>query len=357
MDAKQAKRTVKAWVDANLGTWPGLRAAHLTGGITAMPDDAPFPAHKDVDLHLVFAEGSPALEAGGPFVNVIAASYGGIAIEAGVKSAAEYASAGTVLANPEIAHHLTLDPVLYDPDGLLRGLQEEVRREYARRRWVLARLEHERRGLDRAFELAAMARAGYGASGEVNILGYTTTFPTAALQVAMLSPLRMGSRGLVHLRQSLAARGRLDLHEELLAALGVAAAEPGRAEEIIDEAAEAFDLAVEIRRTPHPFQHKMHRHLRPYFVDSCRDMVADGHHREALLWAVAFHLAATDVILADAPAAEVPRFVARRDALLRELGLETAEARASTYARLPGLYDRIFALAEEIVAQNPRIVD
>ena len=67
--------------------------------------------------------------------------------------------------------------------------------------------------------------------------------------------------------------------------------------------------------------------------------------------------AATDVIVADAPGAEVPRFVARRDAVLRELGFETAEARAATYASLPGLYDRIFALADEIAASHPGIVE
>ncbi len=136
-----------------------------------MADDAPFPAHKDVDPNLVFAEGSPALVTNGPFLNVIAASYGGIAIEAGVKPAAGYASAGAVLANPELAHHLTLAPVLYGPDSLLRGLQEDVRREHARRRWDLARLEHERNGLAGTFGMVAMMRSVLGASGEVNILG------------------------------------------------------------------------------------------------------------------------------------------------------------------------------------------
>lgn len=60
MDARQAKQTVKAWVEANLGRWPGLRAAHLVGGITTIADDAAFPAHKDADVHLIFERQSRA---------------------------------------------------------------------------------------------------------------------------------------------------------------------------------------------------------------------------------------------------------------------------------------------------------
>ncbi len=146
MNAHQAKLAARSWVEAQIGGWPGLRAAHFVGGITTMPDEAPFPAHKDVDLHLIFDEGSPAQDGDGPFGTLIEVAHGGVSIEAGVKSVAEYQSAEVVLANPEIAHHLTLDVVVDDRGGLLRELQPEVRREYRRRRWVSARIEHERRG-------------------------------------------------------------------------------------------------------------------------------------------------------------------------------------------------------------------
>ena len=220
MDAAQAKRTARDWIEASLWQWPGLRGAHLVGGITSMPDDAPFPPYKDVDVHLVFAEGSPALDIAGPFLNVLEVVHGGLTIEAGIKSLAEYRSADAVLANPEIAHHLTVESLLYDPDGLLRDLQAEVRRGYPRRRWVLARLEHERNGLAGALALRPLAAAGWGASGEVNLLGYTATFVAAALDVATLNPPRMGGRTYLRLRENLAAHDRLDLHEEVLALQG-----------------------------------------------------------------------------------------------------------------------------------------
>src|SRR4051812_2498336 len=203
MNARQAKATTRAWVEANADDWPGLRAAHLVGGITSLQDEAPFPTTKDVDVHLIVDEATAALEADGPGPNILEVSYGGLSIEAGVKSVADYASAEAVLANPEIAYHLTVDSILFDPTGWLRALQEPVRRDYPRRRWVLARLAHERRGFAGALELWRSVGTMWGAWGEVNILGYTTTFLAAALAVARLCSPRLGGGTLIHLRQHL----------------------------------------------------------------------------------------------------------------------------------------------------------
>ncbi len=321
-----------------------------------MPDEAPFPAYKDVDMHLVFDDGSPALRPDGPFPNIMEVSYGGLLIEAGVKPVAEYGSPEAVLGNPEIAYHLTVDSVLYDPSCLLGGLREPVTREYARRPWVLARLEHERRGLEGALGMMPMA-ASFGATGEIMILGYSTTFLSAALGIAALKPPKMGGRMLIHMRGVLAEYERLDLYDEILDVFGVRDAGRERVEELLGEAAEAFDLAVGVRRTPHPFQHKLHAHLRPYFVESCRGMIADGYHREALTWASAFYCASTDVILVDGPEAEKPKFAERQAGLLRELGAETAEQLVVKVERAYRLHERIFSLAHEVAASNPLIVD
>ncbi len=357
MDAGRAKRTASRWVEENAHRWVGLCAAHLVGGITAMPDDTPFPAYKDVDIHLVFDDGSPSLSADGPFPNIIEVSYGGILIEAGVKPVAQYRSPEAALANPEIAYHLTVDSSLYDPSGLLDGLRESVRREYSRRRWVLARLEHERNGLEGALGMLPVVSARLGATGEYLMLGYSATYLAAALGIAALQPPRMGGRMLVHMRSVLAEYDRLDLYEEVLDLFGVRNAGPERVGQLLGEAAAAFDLAVRVRRTPHPFQHKLHAHLRPYFVESCRSMIAEGYNREALTWAAAFYCASTDVILVDGPEEEKPRFAGRQAGLLRELGVYTAEEREAKVAQARRLHERVLTLAGEIAAGNPRIAD
>ncbi len=364
MTARRAKQQAGAWVEANAGRWPELRAAHLTGGITAMPDEAPFPASKDVDMHLIFADESPILVDAPPGPRILEEEYRGIAVEAGLKAVSEYRSAGVVLSNPEIAYHLTVDSVLYDPDGLLGDLQGEVRRDYVRRRWVLARLEHERRGRAGALELLAQMGDAWGASGEVNILGYTMLFPTAALWVAALKPPRMGGRWLMNARENLAAYARLDLYEELLATLGMANLGLEQVEQFLSEATEGFDVALALReagRMPAsgaaPFAHKLHRHLRPYFVETCQGMLDEGYHREAMGWILPYHLATADVVLAVGPQAVKGTFAARRAGLLRALGMETVEGRAAAVANATRLSDRIFTLADEIVANHPGVKD
>jgi hypothetical protein len=357
MDVESARATSRDWVTTNLPDWPGLTAAHLVGGITTMPDDAPFPATRDVDVHLIFADGSPALRAEGPFLNIVAAEYGGLLFEAGVKPVADYASPELVLANPEIAHHLTVDSALYDPDGLLAGLRGPVTREYSRRAWVQERVAYERRGFAGAVGMLGMARGMYGASGEANLFGYMTTYLVAALSIANLEPPRLGGQMLVRIRPLLERLDRLDIVEGMLTLLGVQEMRQDQAELYLVQAAEAFDLAVMIRATPHPFQHKLHAHLRPYLVDSSAEMIRNRFHREALAWITPCFCSATDVILADGREEDKPRFAANRDAFLNAIGFDGPDAGERKLAQAWSLHDRVFALTNEINATHPEIRD
>jgi hypothetical protein len=352
MNTRQAKQTARGWVEANVDQWPGLRAAHLVGSITTMSDDAPFPSHKDVDIHLIFDADSPMLIPTGPFPTMIEVDHDGVLIEAGLKPVEEYRSAAAVLANPEIAHHLTIDSALYDPSGLLRSLQEPVRREFAHRHWIARRLEHERAGLAGALDLLPMARAMAGASGEAMVLGYTSTFVAAALCVATLRPPTTGSRAILAVRSILSEQGRPDLYEAYTAAHGLDGATPDSVARRLQEGAEAFDLAVAVRRSPHPFQHKLYPHLRPYFVESCRALLAEGHHREALLWLTPFYHASTDIILADGPAGVQATFAERHAGFLADLGFGTEAERVSRIEQVRRVSESILALADGIVPRH-----
>jgi hypothetical protein len=356
MNARQVRQITQEWVTGNLDHYPGLVAAHLVGGITTTPHYAPFPSYKDVDFHMIFAPGSPALKPLGPFLSNVEVLYKGLMLEGGMKPMSEYQSAAAALANPEIAHHLMVDQsILYDPTGMLQALRKQVSREFARRDWVRARIEHERRGLQGALANLPMARAG-GGSGEV-LLGYTFTFLTALLCVATLRPPSTGSQASLRMCEVLAEANRLELYEEALATLGVAKTSRARVEQFLREGIEAFDLAVTIKHSPHPAGHKLHAHLRPYFVESCQSLMQEGRHREALYWLILFHLSACDVILMDGPDAQKPKFAAYAATFLEEIGMDSQGARAARWEQATRLYDRFFALAEEIINQHPDIVD
>ena len=246
MNTRQVKQTVHEWVEANLEQWPGLRGAHLVGGITTMPDEALFPSSKDVDLHLIFEQSSPALAPTGPYLKLLEIPYQGLLLEAGIKSMKEYESAEIVLSNPEVADHLTVNSVLFDPGGWLRKLQATVKSEFPRRMWVLARLEYERNGLKSALGRVAMTQTMGSVFVKGSIPGYSFTFVGAALCVATLKPPTTGSRELLRVQEILTAYERLDLYEGVLALLGVKHASPARMEQLLQEGSEAFDLAVQV---------------------------------------------------------------------------------------------------------------
>jgi hypothetical protein len=357
MNVADVKERARRWVETNREGWPGLEAAHLVGGIAAMADDTDYSATSDVDIHLIFAEDSSMLIPTGPFGSVLAEEFEGILIEAGPKSVAEYASPDAVLANPEIAQHLLHPSTLYDPNGLLDALRPAVVEGFARRQWVEARVAHEQAGIAGALGMMPFAREQFGGAGVMNLLGYTCTFMTAALQVAALEPLRMGGRTMLRFREELAKLDRIDLHDEALAMLGARNADRAFVERMLEQAVEAFDAAIPIHRTRVPFDHKMHAHLRPHFVETCRAMIAEGNHREALCWIEPFMVCATGIIMADGTDEQRAEFGPGLGEFLAQTGFGSEAEIDERLREGEKVREGVFALIDEILTTNPRITD
>jgi hypothetical protein len=348
---REVKSLVRDWVAQQALQWPDLRAAHLTGGITALEDDDLFPAEKDVDLHLIFPDQSALLHTDA--LPLLETQYAGLAIEAGLKPMTWYRSPQAVLGNPEIAYHLTRDIIIFDPAGHLLLLQPEVRRRYTEPGFVRERIAWERRGQEGAFRLYEQLEQAAGPIAALNIMGYTVTFAAAALAVAGLRPPRQGGRVFLHLRQELAQVGRLDLYEDVLQALGLDSFDASLVQRFLREATEQFDMAVKLResgRWPEdafgPFRHKLHRHLRPYFVHTCQDLLRQGWVREAMGWVLPYHLATSDALLAVSPGSEHGWLWQRQGDLQSALGMESVAQRQYAISRLRDSYSGIFAVAD-----------
>lgn len=357
MNVLETRDVVRAWVEANAVGWPGFQAAHLVGGITSLGDLDPFPASKDVDLHLIFDNSSPMLQTRGPAPAMLEVSVEGIPVEAGLKPVSAYVSPEAILENPELAYHFTVTSSIYDPDGWLSGLSHEVIPRYADRRWVDARLDYQRRGLQSIETMRPVAHQLLGPSGELSLLGYGGTFLAGALSVAALEPPRIGARLFAHIRRHLAARGRLDLYDRLLAILGLDRLSVPQVEELWSETAELFDLAIERKTRFHPFEHKLNAHLRPYLVASTRELIEDGLHREAAGWMLPYYLAATDVLKIDGQPLEQQRATERQNAFLAARGCGVEDERASRFRALEALASEVFSVCESMIAWNPAIRD
>jgi hypothetical protein len=351
----ETKEIVRGWVEENAAGWPGLRAAHLVGGITAMEDADPFPSTKDVDMHLIFENDSPMLQPRGPMPNMLEVSVRGVPIEVGIKPVSEYATPQAILGNPELAFHFTVASSLYDPDGWLDGLCQAVIPDYADREWVDARMEHERRGLERAFGFRPLAQEWLGPSGELSMLGYATTFLGGALSVAALQPPKIGARLFATIRAYLIQQNRMDLHERMLAIFGLDRLTAPDVQQMLNEATRFFDLALERKQRPHPFEHKLNAHLRPYLVESCQRMIDDGLHREAAGWILPYYLATTDVLKVDGLPHEQEWADGRQFSFLHDRRFGTPGQRDARFREMAQLAEEIFELCSEMIERNPAI--
>ena len=345
MATQQVIERTKEWVSMQAEQLPGFLGAHLMGGITSMALCDPFPAYRDVDLHIILKDDVDV-----PGENT-EALYRGLMIEAGFRRQTDYSTPEVILANPVIAGHMAVPSIVSDPSGFLWRLHEVVAREFAQRKWVQARCEAEKREVFGMLEIAAHIPDAIAAFG---LLGYAGTYVSAVLALASLRAIT-GRRSYIQMGRILENQGRTDLYERVLEIVGFAQTSREQAERYLQDAAEAFDLAVQVKRTPHPFGHKMYAHLRPYLVEGSREMMCEGYYREAMGWTMAFYVNSMQIIQIDAPSKLTPDMQAKFDECMSQFGLNGTISWQERIARAKALFRKIFIVADEIIGCNPAI--
>jgi hypothetical protein len=347
MNVRQVIQLAKEWVQLYGSQIPGFCGAYLTGGINAMLPDALFPSYRDVDLIIVLHEGGKSTQ------HNLELEYEGLILECGFKGLAEYQSPESVLANPHIAPSLAVDTILSDPTGLLTRTHQVVAKEFARRRWVVARCDYEKKRALGHLEQLSQADSPFEVLTQ---LLWFAHFLSGLIAVASLK-LPTHRKALALMKELLHSQDRLDLHEELLTVLGYADMSPEKVGFYLQECAVAFDRAVAVKRTPSSWGFKLRPHIRPYAIEGAQEMIDEGHHREAMLWIEAFFAIALVAIQNDAPQEEKPRFQATFGRLLSDLGLTTPDDWASRLRQAGSLADEVFKAADDIVEHNPGVMD
>lgn len=347
MATQQVIERTKEWVSMQAEQLPGFLGAHLMGGITSMALCDPFPAYRDVDLHIILKDDVDV-----PGENA-EALYKGLMIEAGFRRQTDYSTPEVILANPVIAGHMAVPSIVSDPSGFLSRLHEGVAREFAQRKWVQARCEAEKREAFGMLEIAAHIPDATAAFG---LLGYAGTYVSAVLALASLRAIT-GRRSYIQMGRILENQGRTDLYERLLEIVGFAQTSREQAERYLQDAAEAFDLAVQVKRTPHPFGHKMYAHLRPYLVEGAREMMNEGYCREAVGWTMAFYVNSMQIIQIDAPSQLTPDMQRKYDECMSQFGRDGAVPWETRIEEAKAIFREVFMLADEIIASNPAIFD
>ncbi len=346
MNAGQVIELAREWVEAEGSRVAGFRGAHLMGGLNHIPKEASFPAYRDVDLNILL-EGAPGWE-------VRDLPYKGLVLECGTVSPERYRSPDLVLSDPELASNLAVDSLLSDPEGTLAGLQAAVAKEYPRRKWVRARCEAER-----GQTLQALDRLCHASSSDDVVTGlwFFVNGLAGLIAVAALRP-PTNRRCLILMKQVLEAWNRSDLQEETLAVFGCAHMDRMQVESYLEDAATAFDRAIEVTRTPiRNGGWKLHSYVRPYLIQGAQEMIDEGYHREAMFWIATTLALSIAAIELDGPESIKSQFQAKAYQILCDMGLDTPQNVERRFRRAQALADKIWPVADDIVGRNPELVD
>ena len=338
MKVKQVIEVVREWVDVRGRELPGFVGAHLMGSINHMSADAEFPAYKDVDMHIL-ADGSHQM------VDLL---HRGLYLECAIGEPERYATPEVVLADPETAPNLAVDSVILDPTGRLSELQQAVARDFAQRRWIVARCNAEKEWAEAAFAEATRQTTSEAAWAQ---LGWMINFLSGLLACANLtSPTHR--RCLIVMGDVLREQGRPDLLEALFDLWGIASLTRREVEACLADCAAMFDLATAVTKTPVPFQFKLQPFVRPYVVDGAQEMIDEGYWREAMFWIALFTMVAHGAIQADAAEADKAASRAMYAEFLSKLGWAEAPDLSARLGRARSVMDEVFAVAGRIVDQR-----
>ena len=343
MHVHQVIELAREWVELHGSQIPEFCGAYLFGGVTSLPKDATFPSYRDVDLIVVLKSGPKSEEEN------LELPYKGVVLEVGFRGLEEHLNSQAVLSSPELAPNLAFTTVLADPMSILKPLHEEVAKQFAHRRWVLARCEVEKQQVLDSLE--AMDQAPVSLLRLIHLWLVIRNL-SGLLAIATLKP-PTNRRALALMKELLQAQGRLELHEEALEVCGVAHLSRAQVEGLLKDMALAFDRAVEVKKTPAMHSWKIQPHLRPYVVEGNQEMISEGHYREAVFWIALPHATANFVLQNDAPEAGKSLFQDSFDHLLDHLDLRMPRNWPGRVQCARNLAQKIFQIADNLAALHP----
>jgi hypothetical protein len=324
---------------------PGFKAAYIIGSINSMAPTDPFPAFRDIDIGVI-TDRVDDLHNEEENVN-------GYIVETVRSNPKYYADPEAILSDARYANNMADGTILLDPAGFLTPLQKKVKAEFAKRKWVRARWKRE---AGHAFDnLNGMKQAGTPGAF-MFCFGRHVMYTTCCLTTCHLAP-PTHRRGPVQLRDLLHASGDDAFFEEYLAMAGIDRITPDQTKQFLADAVAAFDLAIEVYKTPIPYAYKLEPFIRPYLIEGTKDIFQDGGYRESIFWIARFYVIAALVILNDGSPAQKAETSQRLGAFLHALAIDTDEARSRRTCACEAFHEKMVDYAEAITLTSAKMID
>lgn len=344
MLVKEAKDVARQWVLAQAASRPGFCGAFTTGSVNWLAADAFLSATSDLDIMVVLDDPTPPQKLG-------KFRYQGVLLEVSYTGSDQFASSDQILGDYHKAPSFTTATMLADPSGWLTKLQAEVAQSYAQRGWVQARCDHAARAVLRhlgawseAAPLHQQVTAWYFGAGVL-----THILLAAGLQNPTIRRRHVAAKEL------LAAYGHLDVYETLLEPLGGAHMTLEQAAQHLGALKDLFHAACSVIKTPLPFAADISLDGYPVAIEGSQELIAAGHHREALFWLVVTFCRCQQVLYHDAPAAVQERFRPAFLHLLRDLGIASPLDLKARIQQVKDLLPQVQDMAAAMMVANPAI--
>jgi hypothetical protein len=341
-----ARSIAHQWVEEHAAPLPGFAGAYLSGSMTVLPDEAVLPDASDIDIKIL-------IDATEVDADIQKCLYRGAVIDVSHGSLEHVRTPEAVLGTYYTAVHFMHPCILSDPTGHLAAIREVVQREYPRREWVRARCEHAARQLQETFAMLVP-------SGAIHDQVFAWLFPVVFTPpMVLVADLRNPThrRGMATLNRVLTAYGHPDLHEQVLGISGSQEMSRAQVETILAACAEAFDAAVTVHATPFLLASNISDFARPIAIGGAQELIAEGHHREAVPWIAFIHTLCQTILQHDAPEAVRDRFTSDYVRLLDALGIPSYDALVARHDDLLRLIPNLWDATEHVMATNPAIVE
>lgn len=341
----QVIELAKRFVEQRYLGVPGFRGAHLVGSIIHADRQEPFPTYRDVDVAIVLDSVD--------YQEIEEILHEGYVLECILSGSSRYRSAEDILSLPGMACNLEKNSVLVDPEGHLTRIHEGVSAGFAQRPWVRKRVDL---GLNHArTAVESMAKAGNPAEA-VNALGEFIMHCSESITVAHLNP-PTHRRTLANLKPLLAQPEEQALYEEILAAFGSAHLRESEVRAFLRQCLDAFDRALEVKKSSVPFEWKLDPCIRDYLEKGTLEMIEEGAHRESIFWITLFFMISTLAIQQDGTPEEKPIYGMRLMNFLGALGFDSPEAIARRVETCRSLHSKIAGYVDRYIAESPELTD
>ena len=348
MTVAEAKNATVSWVSEHRREIEGYAGAYFAGSTNSLHDNDVLAPWSDVDFHILVDGDIPAGFRHRKF------RYHGVLMEQLYMRLEDMRSLEQVVASHWWACHFLAENIISDPTGHLATIQSGVRKNYHKKKWVLARCQGVLRWLD-GFLRSFDESLGDDISSLFLFLGCIVIASTLPVVADLRPPT--ARKGLVRMREVASQYGRADLYETLLEIAGVSRVVAEGAVEIHQRLMEAFDYAVHVHRTRFYYDFDLYEEAREILRDGVVEMIHSGDYREAAWFSLLIHNRCLLAIVNDGAIANRKRFQEKYSQTTSALGLSDSGQLTQRVNRLrefmPALND--FCVGT-IVAKNPTIL-